>query len=654
MRGRCGGSCLLAVVVAICSCAAGNALQAQKRPTIPLPKKKPLPSQQFKGYGLPATVKELPKLTMDVAPVSSNRDAAEKGAAKIDELVEANLAKQGLKPNPDAAEHVFLRRVYLDAVGTIPNFFESRAYFLAADDPLRREKLIDGLLSSPGYVSHMFNYWAAILRLVDRPSGNMLAYAYRDWVKDQLRINRPYDQWVFDMLTAEGKLWENPAVGYVLRDDGMPLVHVDNTVRVFLGTQIGCAQCHDHPFDHWTQKEFYKLAAFTAGTTTRDTKANKNGNPINRVREELRKNDPKANVTGSLNQILQANLFRVAFDPKRPLKLPHDYAYSNGKPNQTVEPAVLWGEVPEGARQQSKRVQLASWLTAPENPRFAKTLANRLWKKVMGVGLIEPVDDLRDDSPCENAELLDFLSAELVRLKFDQKEFLRMLMSTKTYQRTSSPYDPSAAEFYHFPGPALRRMTAEQVWDSILAIAVYNAYPYELPSTEKLAEIIDLDMTTVTAAEATQRVAGYDAEVGPAARNKVMNTAAYRRQVLARASELPLPLPADHFIRQFGQCDRETISGDSLDATVPQILTMFNGPFTHMMLEKGSLIHDNILKARPPREQLEVMFVSILQRPPTASDRDIAQREMASGDPAMGYGNIIWALINTREFLFVQ
>jgi hypothetical protein len=319
-----------------------------------------------------------------------------------------------------------------------------------------------------------------------------------------------------------------------------------------------------------------------------------------------------------------------------------------------VEPAVLWGEVPEKAAKQPKRVQFAAWLTSPQNPLFAKTLANRLWKKVMGVGLIEPVDDIQEDSVCENPELLQFLSDELVRLKFDQKEFLRMLYYTKTYGRACSPYDVSKGEPYHYPGPTLRRMTAEQVWDSILSIAVYNPYPFELPNTEKFGQVVALDLATVTASELQQHATQFDAEIGPTARNKLMNTAAYRRQVLARASELPLPLPADHFIRQFGQCDRETISGDSDDPTVPQILTMFNGPFTHMMLEKGSMIYDNILRAATPREQLEVMFISILSRPPTNNDREIAMREMNSGDPAMGYGNIIWALINTREFLFIQ
>jgi hypothetical protein len=142
--------------------------------------------------------------------------------------------------------------------------------------------------------------------------------------------------------------------------------------------------------------------------------------------------------------------------------------------------------------------------------------------------------------------------------------------------------------------------------------------------------------------------------MSPAARAAVMNTAAYRRQVLARASELPSPLPPQHFLRQFGQCDRETIEGDSTDPTVPQILTMFNGMFTHMMLEQGSVIYDSILSCKTPRQIMDVMFLTILNRPPTEKDRDITMREISRGDAAMGYGNVVWALINTREFLFVQ
>ncbi len=641
---------LAMIVVSLCT-GSGEAWAQKKPPT------KKLPSQQFKGYGLPDAVKSPAKQSMQVARVNAaRRSEALEVAAKIDALVEANLEKASLKPNPEADQYTFARRVHLDIVGTIPTLAELQG-FVDSKDKSRRETLIDSLLSSPGYVSHMFNYWASILRIKDRPENNMLAFAYRDWVKDQLRLNRPYDQWVHEMLTAEGKLWEKPAVGYTLRDHGMPLVHVDNTVRVFLGTQIGCAQCHNHPFDKWTQKDFYQLAAFVHGTSTRDgqgSPAFANGNPIARIREEKKKEDSSSALKGTAQLLLNANLYRVTFHESRKLRLPHDYHYENGKPNQVVTPSVLWGRLPDGTKKLSLREQFAAWMTSSANPRFAKTLANRLWKKVMGVGLIEPVDDLRDDSPCQNPELLELLTKELIRLKFDQKEFLRTLYYTKTYQRDCSDFDPSMAEFYHYPGPVLRRMTAEQVWDSILTLAIYNPYPFELPPTKLFGEVADLDLAKITLADLKQTAEEFDKRVGPLARNQLMNAAMYRKQILARASELPSPLPPEHFLRQFGQCDRETIEGDSFDPTVPQLLTMFNGPFTHMMLEKGSVIYDQIMKCSTPRQAMEVMFLSILNRPPTSADREITMREVSRGDKLMGYGNVVWALINTREFLFIQ
>lgn len=642
----------LVCCLVLVACSLGSSAIAQSK------KGKKLPSQKFKGYGgLPDAVKTLPEQQPTVTPVQSGRvEECRQVAERIDSLVEANLEKHGLAPNPPADDYCFVRRVYLNAVGRIPTVLETQA-FATSQDENRHELIVDQLLGSYGYVSHMYNYWANILRVQDRPQNNILSYPYRDWIKEQLRINRPYDDWVYEMLTAEGKIWQNPAVGYMLRDTGMPLVHVDNTVRVFLGTRIGCAQCHDHPFDKWTQHEFYQLAAFTHGTRTRDgrgTPAFSNGNPVARVRQELKKIDKDERLAGSQNLILRSNLMRVSFEPAKQLKLPHDYQYDDGRPNQRVEPALLWGSIPADAYRLSLREQYASWLTSRNNPRFAKTIANRLWKKVMGVGLIEPVDDIMDDTASANDELLDFLTREIVRLDFDLKEFMRTLMYTKTYQRASSDFDPTEADFYLFPGPQLRRMTAEQVWDSILTIAIYNPYAYQLPSTDELAQAIDVDLATVDYGEVVRRSEQFDASVGPRARRAIMKSAAYRRQVLARASELPSPLPADHFIRQFGQCDRETIEGDGTEPTVPQILTMFNGPFTHMMLEKGSVIYDALTQAANARDAMNIMFLSILNRPPTARDRDIAMQEISRGDRAMGYGNVVWALINTREFLFIQ
>ncbi len=614
---------------------------------------KPKPSQQFRGYGLPEPVKHLPQKLPDVAPVEATRKGECREAARaIDNLVEANLKHLSIPINPVADDHVFVRRLFLDTVGTIPTLMETNA-FASSMEIAKQETLIDTLLGSHGYPGHMLNYWSNILRILDRPEENILAYGYRDWVREQMRINRPYDEWVYEMMTASGKVWDNPAVGFTLRDNGMPLVHVDNTIRVFLGTQIGCAQCHDHPFDKWTQKDFYQIAAYTYGTQTKDDRAAAI-DAINRVQTEMKRDDPDARLKATVEQVLEANLFRVAYDASSSMTLPHDYQYSDAAPLDHVDAKVLWGSVPSDAVDQSPREQYARWLTSSTNELFAKTLANRLWKKVMGVGLIEPSDDIRTDSPCENEELLQFLTEELVRLEFNQKEFLRTLFYTQTYRRESSNFDPSTAEFYHYPGPRLRRMSAEQVWDSVLTIATYNPYPYSLPGNERLRKVIDVDLATVNAKQAEAIGSEFDDSVSPAARFKSMCSAAYCGEILARSSELPSPLPADHFIRQFGQCDRETIEGDSTEPNVPQILTMFNGPFTHMMLEEGSVINDFLKRSSSSRDALDVMFLSILNRPPTSRDREIAMAELNRGDAAMGYGNVVWALINTREFLFIQ
>ena len=174
---------------------------------------------------------------------------------------------------------------------------------------------------------------------------------------------------------------------------------MNNTIRTFLGTQIGCAQCHDHPFDRWTQKEFYQIAAFTYGAQTRVNARDKerfDGKNVNtKLREEITRIKPDENV-GRYNRLIAGNLFEVYDQPAKKLKLPHDYAYDDGKPNQVINPKTLWGNDADIASASAPREAFAQWVTSKENPRFAKTIANRLWKKLMGVGQIEPVDDIRD------------------------------------------------------------------------------------------------------------------------------------------------------------------------------------------------------------------------------------------------------------------
>ena len=640
---------LAVLLVASVSCFVVSAAQPKK----PAPKGgkatvQKVPKSKLPNQGPP------PKVNFRIAPVNAAiKEQVRRSAARIDQLVDAKLASEGIKPNPESTDEQFVRRIYLEISGTIPTGRETFAFFAASQED-KREILIDHLLNQPGYASHFFNYWADILRLLDKSSNVTYLRPYCDWLKVQLRSNTPFDKMVRQMLSSQGKAWANPAVGYKLRDRGMPLDNLNNTVRVFLGTRIGCAQCHDHPFDNWTQKEFYQLAAYEAGIRT----------VLPRARFKLDKStEAQKQVTGAtlarLRQIERINREQVFEQVNARLKYPHDYAYSNAKSGQAVEPDVIFGNKPTLKAGESGRTVFANWLASADNPRFAKTIANRLWKRAFGVGLVEPVDDIRDDTTAANPELMKFLSEEMIRLKFNLKEFQRIIYHTRAYQRQVKYSEYDSTKPYHFPGPILRRMTAEQVWDSLLTLTLKYPDHYLRPSDKPYITAVN----AVPGMSASALVEKAKAIVKAEADQRAMDRKqAYKGVTLRRASELRQPLPEGHFLRQFGQSDRSIISGGTTDGTVPQLLTLFNGPVTHMMLEAGSLINDEVLETNHSN-RIDVIFLSILGRRPTAKERQIASQEIRDNlqkyknDPnkrLAGYGNVIWALFNTREFLFIQ
>lgn len=268
----------------------------------------------------------------------------------------------------------------------------------------------------------------------------------------------------------------------------------------------------------------------------------------------------------------------------------------------------------------------------------------------MGVGLIEPEDDLRDDTVASNPELMEFLVSEVRRLDFDLKEMQRIIYFTKTYQRQATYGDLDPSKHYHFPGPVLRRMTAEQVWDSLLTLTLEDPEKVLRPDDDRYQEIIELSPTTTPQeiVERAKKLDEYNKDEGKAKQKRL-----YKGAELVRASELPQPLPGGHFLREFGQSDRSVISDSHTDGTVPQLLAMFNGPVTHMMLEEGSVIFNEVVAKKTPQEQVDMIFMSLLSRHPTESEKLTALKEIRDSKAA-GYGNVIWALLNTREFLFVQ
>ena len=598
-----------------------------------------------------------PRFDVASAPVDPARHAeAVASAKKIDEFIAANYAKHKVTPMPPADDATFVRRIYLDIAGRIPTYQETTK-FLASREPDKRTQLIDQLLGSDDYASHFFNYWADVLRYKDRPSEDVRGEPYRQWIKQSLAKNMPWDEMVHAMLASDGLPWENPATGYLQRDPGMPLDNVNNTIRIFLGTRIGCAQCHNHPFDKWTQKQFYQAAAYVYGTQTRTNPNDKrfwSDKPGERLKEEYAAIEQEEEDRRQRSYQFDAqmrSLTKVVFDDVgRKIQLPKDYAYSDAKPGDVVEPKSLFGSDIKPKPGETPRQVFARWLTSKDNPRFAVTIANRLWKQVFGAGQIEPVDDMLDSTVAENPELMTFLETEMRRLNFDMKEYLRILFNTETYQRQACTDEVPLGAPYHFPGPALRRMTAEQAWDSFVTLAVAAA-DYREPPADIYKEALTVDLNKAVAPDimvSLKKVSEFDQ-----LRNRSQEKFKYKGNLLARASELPSPLPPNHFLRTFGQSDRELIAASSTMGSVPQVLFMFNGQITHMLLEKNSTIYNNIVKKKSISDGVKVVFLTILNREPDAEELATATAQVRNDGPA-GYGNVVWSLVNTREFMFVQ
>lgn len=617
-------------------------------------------------------------------------------AAQIDRLVEEGLRAAGLEPNPLADEATFLRRVYLDAVGRIPTYDETVEY-LEDESPDKAARLVDRLLASEGFVSRQYNYWADVLRVKSRLRGGVDTTNYQEWIKDSLRDDMPYDEFVREMIVGSGHIDANGAVGYYLRDQGMPLDNMANTVQTFLGTSLACAQCHDHPFDRWTQKEFYGMAAYTIGVSTRAPLARKQRELMAKV---MRKEEDNRVLQTARNMVRRSTYGHVAGNPRKDAKLPDDYPYDDGKPGDAIPPSTIFGESPEIPKGRDPRFAYAEWMTSPENPRFTATIANRLWDQVMGRALVEPVDDLKDTSASANPRLLAYLQDLMKSRDYSRREFLRVLYNTNTYRRESSVADDPDAP-YLFPGPALRRMTAEQLWDSVLTLLVPDLDMREGPSSgggrygmislreiqgASPDEIIDMAKRflerregggkpkILSDADGAAEVPPAMESAGSASESPFMLTASSPRKPakrakpaskparrvpplppgFVRASELPQPAPAGHFLEQFGQSDRETIDGASEAVTVSQILTLLNGPMHGYLARPDSVLKKALDRtSRTPSGMAEALFLSLYNRYPTEAELATAM-EVISASPRDGIQDLTWVMLNTQRFMFVE
>ena len=419
-------------------------------------------------------------------------------AAAIDRVLEAHWQANQVTPNPSASDETFLRRIYLDLAGRIPTAAEARS-FLESRESGKRDALIDDLLARESYASHFFNVWADVLRLKTHfvNTSNVIPSAYRRYIRESLRANKPYDVFVREMLSAKGYAWDNPAIGYYQRDPDMPLDNMALTSRIFLGTRIECAQCHNDPFDKWLQTDFYHLAAYTHANNSvkeafegarieinrrqdiieADFKAEKktatDGGKAAEARKQQRLDAMHYRpVVGVIKNPVGQLLSPIGLNRKADsiLKLPHDFKEGDGKPFDVMTPAALMGEAAPIAAEQDSAEAFANWLTSPKNPRFTRVIVNRLWRQMLGVPVTERFDNLRDDSRAMIPELEEHLVQLMITLRYDMKAFLGTIARTRVYHAQASSEAHSLGSVYHFPGPLLRRMSAEQVWDSLVAL----------------------------------------------------------------------------------------------------------------------------------------------------------------------------------------
>lgn len=630
--------------------------------------------------------------------------------AKIDELVDAHHAKLGTKLNAPINDEVFLRRVYLDIVGRIPSLEES-ARFIDSPDADKRAKLINELIASKGYTSHLFNWKADQLRLLTQGLPGQPGWLYDEWVKEAIRTRLPYNEFVRQLITASGYLWENGAVGFYVRDLGMPLDHMSNLTRVFLGTRIECAQCHDHPLQPVTQKDFYQMTAFTFGVTNMCNSAGFSERNVKQWPEIKAKLDATQADTALRQGVSRtiSYLKRLTTDTDKKLTFPETYVYDKAARKKPVEAQTLFGDqikLTNGDRREA----FAEWLTSPRNPRFATNIANRLWKRLMGAGLIEPVDSLSVLPTREHAELVDFITQAMIRLRFDERAFQTALLNTRLYQSESVRDTPAPGVAFDLRGPLLRRLSAEQIWDSCLTLIMKD--PDERTSLRRFDDSelnpdrlrrltrmsaddilerardemeyrkrnreFQLRLVEQSKERAAAREKGDEAKVrelqsahsrendsffSPKLQSLQMGGPHFAKETdprwkhlpntLLRASEVPVPLALGHFLRQFGQSDRREIDAFNRDPNTTHSLALMNGELTERILAKDSHLHRSLAASKTAGQDLaRLVYRAVLIRP--ANEDELSQVIELTKSSANATQDILWALLNSPEFLFNQ
>ncbi|HWL08010.1 MAG TPA: DUF1549 and DUF1553 domain-containing protein [Planctomicrobium sp.] len=492
----------------------------------------------------------------------------------VDEAVFHKLKSLGIPPSELCDDATFLRRVSIDITGQLPTARQAQD-FLADASPEKRERLVDELLASPEYADLFANKWNMILRNKgEKPFEREMTYGFHQWIWNSLYENKPYDQFVRDIITATGDPQWNPPVTWYREVVGEEAL-AEDAAQLFLGIRIQCARCHHHPYDRWSQEDYYGLAAF-----------------FSRVgKKELSGALPKGAKDRSL------------FHSDGVAQLPHP------RTKKPIHPTGLGGASLEIPSDQDPRLALADWMTTPDNHYFARSLINRYWKHFFNRGIVEPEDDLRDTNPPSNPELFRALEEHFVQSGYDLKELIRTICLSSTYQLSSDPNEYNLKDNQNFSRYYPRRLTAESLYDAFHQVTKTNP---ELPGLP----------------------------------------------VGSRALQIPDASVAPYFLRVFGQpqgdsaCECERSQSANLAQSLHllnsrEVLSKINSPAgrAHGLAKESERSHT---------EKMKELYLWVFTREPDQDELETALSYLAkhNDNPQGAYEDIVWALINTKEFLF--
>lgn len=489
----------------------------------------------------------------------------------IDGHVAAKLDKLRLIPSGLASDEALLRRAHLDIVG-LPPTPEEREKFLADPRPDKHAHLVDSLLAREEFTEMWVMKWAELLRIRTVREGNTqvsykAALNFHRWLRDRIAGNTPFNQLVSELLAAKGGTFSSPATNFFqMEADVMKLT--ENVAQVFMGTRIQCAQCHNHPFDRWTMDDYYGFTAFFAQVKRKPAE------------------DPRE---------------RVVFDG--------DGETQHPVTKQNMPPKFLGGPKPELKPGETRRDAVAGWLASPENPWFARNVVNIVWDHYMGVGIVDPVDDVRVSNPPSNPELLDDLAAKFVSYGYDFKRLVRDICTSRTYRLSTETNATNAADTRNFSKAMIRRVRAEVLLDSISQVTATNEKYKGLPKGARAVQIAD------------------------------GNTSNY-------------------FLTTFGRATRATVCSCEvkMEPNLSQALHLINGDTVHQRIQQGKIVQEMLAAKKPAADIIQSLYLRTLTRPPTAKETEqlltAVQQGKDPGEQKLILEDIFWALMNSKEFIF--